>query len=90
MRIQILVESVPLSAVFPYHCGYMELPGLRNPDDKSFSHCRDRQFGILPVFKKYTVFQLIMLVINFVHDVSPSLGTRLSIFCIDFFPPFPT
>lgn len=39
MRIQILVESVPLAAVFSHHCGYTELPGLRTPDDKSTSHC---------------------------------------------------
>lgn len=52
MRIQFLVESVPLAAVFPYHCGYIELLGLRIPDDKSISHCWDRQFGTLPVLKK--------------------------------------
>lgn len=87
MGIQFLVESVPLTAVLSYHSRYIELPGLRIPDDKKtcLSHCSDRQFGTLPVFLKYTVFQIIMLVISFVHDVSPSVGMRDSIFfSIDF------
>lgn len=34
MGIHFLVESVPLAAGFSYHCRYIEVPGLRIPDDK--------------------------------------------------------